>query len=98
MEEVNAALGATFDTITEPLQLLHLAAVEWSRDFAHLLEAVARACALRQAIAARQHTEIGGEGSQLWPGPASNPLARLHIILEENGVSKKEFEDLKVTV
>ncbi|VDK40020.1 unnamed protein product [Taenia asiatica] len=95
MEEVNAALGATFDTITEPSQVLHLAAIEWSRDFAHLPEAVARACALRQAIAARQHTEVGGERAQLWPGPASNPLARLHIILDENGACSKDFEDLK---
>ncbi|KAL5966798.1 Isoleucine--tRNA ligase mitochondrial, partial [Taenia solium] len=95
MEEVNAALGATFDTITEPSQVLHSVAVEWSRDFAHLPEAVARACALRQAIAARQHTEVGGERAQLWPGPASNPLARLHIILDDNGACSKEFEDLK---
>ncbi|KAL5111644.1 Isoleucine--tRNA ligase mitochondrial [Taenia crassiceps] len=95
MEEVNAALGATFNIITGPSHPLRLAAVEWSRDFAHLPDAVSRACALRQAIAARQHKEIGGEEALLWPGPASNPLARLHIILNGNGISSKEFEDLK---
>ncbi|CDS39985.1 isoleucyl trna synthetase mitochondrial [Echinococcus multilocularis] len=95
MEEVDAALGVSSNTIAGVAQLLLPAAVEWSRDFAHLPVAVARACALRQAIAARQRTEVDGEGAQLWPGPAENPLARLHIILDENGPGDKGFEDLK---
>ncbi|VDM17411.1 unnamed protein product, partial [Hydatigera taeniaeformis] len=96
MEEVNVALGPPLDTTPELSKLLHQAAVEWSRDYAHLPEAVARACALRQSIAARQRTEVDGKETKLWPGPTSNPLARLHIILDEKRTDSKDFEDLKL--
>lgn len=66
-------------------------------EYAELSHAITQAGALRQAIAAKQHPE-GQESSQLWSGPAANPLARLHIIiLEEEGREIKGSESLKVS-
>lgn len=89
---MDAALGGTS---SETVENVHRVADQWRSDFADLLPAFSLALALRQAIATRQ--QPCGEESLLWPGLASNPLARLHIIIvDDDGVKGKGFAALKV--
>lgn len=92
--EVNDAFGSAS---IKSMELLHFAASQCSEEFAVLSRAIAQACDLRQAIAAKQLPD-GHESPPRWPGPATNPLARLHIIiLEEEGSKNEGFKSLKVT-
>ncbi|VDO05541.1 unnamed protein product [Rodentolepis nana] len=89
--EVDAALDKSS---IENTQLLHFAATHWKAEDATLSRAVAQAVALRQAIVAKRHPD-GQESSQLWSGPAANPLARLHIIILEEGTEIKGLDSIK---
>ncbi|KAM7540637.1 hypothetical protein Aperf_G00000022499 [Anoplocephala perfoliata] len=90
--EVYAALDPSS---VNSMKLLHFAANQCSEEFTILSRAVSEACDLRQAIIARQRPD-GHESPPLWPGPAANPLARLHIIiLEEEGSKNERFKSLK---
>ncbi|VDD77350.1 unnamed protein product [Mesocestoides corti] len=53
-------------------------AVSWASNHADLLDAVALASTLRQEIASHQYPNAETSRSA-WPGPAANPLARLHV-------------------
>lgn len=75
-------------SVTEVLR--HLAR-RWSKNMASLSEAVSQATALRQAITAQQ----SAAGTQLWPGPVANPLARLHVIIIEKDEANN-LENLRV--
>nr|CDS28813.1 isoleucyl trna synthetase mitochondrial [Hymenolepis microstoma] len=93
--DLSAEVDAAFDKSSiESTRVLHFAAAYWREEDAALSHAVAQAGALRQAIVARRHPE-GQESSQLWLGPAANPLARLHIIILEDGTEIKGLELLK---
>ena len=92
--EVDVALGTqiTGESAQLVAKSLRCLTKQWSEDVDSLSGAVSQAVALRQAIAAQQQ---GVNGTQLWPGPVTNPLARLHIIiLEKDGINN--LENLKV--
>ena len=92
---MDAALGGT---ATEAIEVVRCVASQWRSDFDYLLPAFSLAFTLRQAIAACQQTggDGGAEAALLWPGLATNPLARLHIIIVDNGVKGGALEALKV--
>ncbi|VUZ52766.1 unnamed protein product, partial [Hymenolepis diminuta] len=93
--DLSAEVDAAFDKSSiESTCVLHFAASYMKEEYAELSHAITQAGALRQAIAAKQYPE-GQESSQLWSGPAANPLARLHIILEEEGAKIKGLDSLK---